>query len=164
MPLGVIDYDLFTTQQHTPNVRIGATHFMDNNLMNLVEYKACFAQRLFIKQIQNNNYRSVLTLLWQSGTSESATVCFVISLSICYWLFKCGVLRIMCRVWECVWVCVFTRVSEGDMVTSKPRLVCKHIRFFTVSVTQLFTSHFVNVHFIVTFHVTTLNKWHFATI
>ncbi len=63
MPLGVIDYDLFTTQQHNPNVRIGATHFMDNNLMNLVEYKACFAQRLFIKQMQNNNYRSVLTLL-----------------------------------------------------------------------------------------------------
>ncbi len=31
----------------------------------------------------------ILTLLWQSGASESATVCFVISLSISYWLFKC---------------------------------------------------------------------------
>ncbi len=27
---------------------------------------------------------------------ESATVCFVISLSICYRLFKCGVLRVVC--------------------------------------------------------------------
>ncbi len=30
----------------------------------------------------------ILTLLWQSGASESATVCFVISLSICYWLLR----------------------------------------------------------------------------
>ncbi len=37
-----------------------------------------------------------LTLLWQSGASESATVCFVISLSICYWLLKCGGLCIVC--------------------------------------------------------------------
>ncbi len=40
-------------------------------------------------------------LLWQSGASESATVCFVISLSICYWLWfwfaiKCRVLRVVC--------------------------------------------------------------------
>ncbi len=53
-------------------------------------------------------------LLWQSGASESATVCFVISLSICYWLFKCGVLRIVC-------VCVWER--GGDTVTQQ-RLVC----------------------------------------
>ncbi len=38
----------------------------------------------------------ILTLLWQSVASESATVCFVISLSIRYWLFKCGVLRAVC--------------------------------------------------------------------
>ncbi len=38
----------------------------------------------------------ILTLLWQSGASESATVCFVISLSICYWLFKCRVLQVVC--------------------------------------------------------------------
>ncbi len=55
----------------------------------------------------------ILTLLWQSGASESATVCFVISLSICYWLLKCRVLRVVCvSVWVregrsvvCVWVC-----------------------------------------------------------
>ncbi len=43
-----------------------------------------------------------LTVLWQSGASESsATVCFVISL-ICYWLLKCGVLHVVC-------VCVCAR-------------------------------------------------------
>ncbi len=46
----------------------------------------------------------ILTLLWQSGTSESATVCFVISLSICYWLFTCRVLRVLC-VCVCALVC-----------------------------------------------------------
>ncbi len=54
-----------------------ATHFMDNSFMNLGE-------------------EVILTLLWQSGTCESATVCFVISLSICYWLFKCWVLQVVC--------------------------------------------------------------------
>ncbi len=49
----------------------------------------------------------ILTLLWQSGASESATVCFVISLSICYWLFKCGILRVVC-------VCVWERESERE--------------------------------------------------
>ncbi len=44
----------------------------------------------------------ILTLLWQSGASESATVCFVISLSICYWLLR-----------VCVCVC------EREMVTSQ---------------------------------------------
>ncbi len=57
------------------------THFMDDSFVNLGE-------------------EVILTLLWQSGTSESATVCFVISLSICYWLFKCGVLHVVCA---CVW-------------------------------------------------------------
>ncbi len=46
-----------------------ATHFMDDSFVNLGE-------------------EVILILLWQSGASESATVCFVISLSICYWLFK----------------------------------------------------------------------------
>ncbi len=41
----------------------------------------------------------ILTLLWQSGASDSGTECFVISLSVCYWLFKCGVLSV-------VYVCV----------------------------------------------------------
>ncbi len=50
----------------------------------------------------------ILTLLRQYGASESATVCFVISLSICYWLFNCRVLRIVC---VCVLVC--EREREG---------------------------------------------------
>ncbi len=44
----------------------------------------------------------ILTLLWQSGASESVTV---ISLSICYWLFKSIV---------CVCVCVCSRVWERE--------------------------------------------------
>ncbi len=55
-------------------------HFMDDRFMNLGE-------------------EVILTLLWQSGASESSTVCFVISLSICYWQLKCGVLCVVC-VWE----------------------------------------------------------------
>ncbi len=47
-----------------------AMHFMDDRFVNQGE-------------------EVILTLLWQSGASESATVCFVISLSISYWLFKC---------------------------------------------------------------------------
>ncbi len=54
-------------------------HFMDDRFVNLEEV--------------------ILTFLWKSGTSDSATVCLVIRLSICYWLFKCRVLRVMC-VWE----------------------------------------------------------------
>ncbi len=67
-----------------------ATHFMDDRFVNLGE-------------------EVILTLLWQSGASESATVCFVISLSICYWLLKCRVLRVMC---VCVCVCVWERERE----------------------------------------------------
>ncbi len=59
----------------------------------------------------------ILTLLWQSGASETATVCFVISLNICYWLFKCGVLRVVCER-EChitaSCVCVCSRVWERE--------------------------------------------------
>ncbi len=83
-----------------------ATHFMDDSFVNRGE-------------------EVILTLLWQSGTSESATVCFVISLSICYWLFKCRVLRVVCvceREREsvtsqhcvCVCVCVCWRVWERE--------------------------------------------------
>ncbi len=48
----------------------------------------------------------ILTLLWQSGASESATVCFVISLNICYWLLS---------------VCAHEREREREreMVTSQ---------------------------------------------
>ncbi len=42
----------------------------------------------------------------------SATVSmFVISLSICYWLFKCRVLHVVC---VCVCVCVCSRVRERE--------------------------------------------------
>ncbi len=57
----------------------------------------------------------ILTLLWQSGTSESATV---IRLSICYWLFKWGVLHVVC-------------VCERERVTSQRRVcacVCERER------------------------------------
>ncbi len=53
-----------------------ATHFMNDSFVNLGE-------------------EVILTLLSQSGASESATVCFVISLSICYRLFKCRVLHVV---------------------------------------------------------------------
>ncbi len=77
-----------------------ATHFMDDRFMNLWE-------------------EIILTLLWQSGTSESATVCFVISWSICYWLLKCRVLSIVCvceREWvscRIVCVCLWERESRS---------------------------------------------------
>ncbi len=54
-----------------------ATHFMDDSFVNLGE-------------------EVILNLLWPPGASESPTVCFVISLSICYWLLKCGVLHVVC--------------------------------------------------------------------
>ncbi len=68
----------------------------------------------------------ILTLLWQSGASESATVCFVISLIICYWLFKCWVLLIVCVcALVCVCVCVWERERERERVTSQSRVcVC----------------------------------------
>ncbi len=61
----------------------------------------------------------ILTLLWQSGASESATICFVISLSICYWLLKCRVLRVECVcvcvcVWVSEWVSEWVRASERE--------------------------------------------------
>ncbi len=69
MHLGIIKITYYRT----------AMHFMDDRFVNLEEV--------------------ILTFLWKSGTSDSATVCLVIRLSICYWLFKCRVLRVMC-VWE----------------------------------------------------------------
>ncbi len=50
MQLGIISSDLFTTQQHNPNVQICTTHFMDDSFVNLVEYKAGYARRLFLKK------------------------------------------------------------------------------------------------------------------
>ncbi len=68
-----------------------ATHFMDDCFVNLGE-------------------NVILTLRWQSGASESATVCFGISLSICYWLL---------RVCVCVCVCVRVWEREREGVTSQ---------------------------------------------
>ncbi len=83
----------------------------------------------------------ILTLLWQSGASESATICFVISF--CYWLLKCRVL------WVSEWV--RERERERERVTSQRR-VCErgrhghtavacvlqtHTSIITVSVTRL---------------------------
>ncbi len=80
-----------------------ATHFMDDSFVNLWE-------------------EVILTLQWQSGASESATVCFVISLSICYWLFKWGVLRVVC---VCVCVCV-RRVCERERERERQGHISAH--------------------------------------
>ncbi len=87
-------YLTFRKQMHLGIIKITynrtATDLMDDRFVNLGE-------------------EVILTFLWQSGASESATVCSVISLSICYWLLKYGVLRVVC-----VCVCV------GDKVTQLP--------------------------------------------
>ncbi len=94
-----------------------ATHFMDDRFVNRGE-------------------EVILTLLWQSGASESVSeVCFVINLSICYWLFKCGVLRVVCvcaRVCVCACACVWER--ERDRVAA---CLQTHTSIITVSITRL---------------------------
>ncbi len=97
-----------------------ATHFMDDSFMNLGE-------------------KVILTLLWQS---ESATVYFVNSLRVCYWLFKCRVLHVVC-----VSVCVCEREREEKRsshhseVYSASEIILiaaclqTHTSFITVSVT-----------------------------
>ncbi len=92
----------------------------------------------------------ILTLLWQSAASESATASFVISLSICYWLFKRGVLRVVCvREREsqlqrcvCVYVCIMCVCvcvcSEGDEVTHSPACLQKHMSFIAICHAILF--------------------------
>ncbi len=83
----------------------------------------------------------ILTLLWQSGASESVTVCFVISLSICYWLLKCRVLRVVC-VCVCVWERERERERErqGHITVESAILIAAcvqiHTSFITVSVTR----------------------------
>ncbi len=92
-----------------------STHFMDDHFVNLGE-------------------EVILTLLWQSGASESATVCFVISLSICYWLLR-----------VCEWergtsqrrVFVLACVREGRHCHTTAACVQTHTSIVTVSVTRL---------------------------
>ncbi len=89
-----------------------------------------------------NIWEVILTLLWQSGLLNQRL--YVISLSICYWLFKCGVLRVMCvcvreresKLQRCVCVCacVCERVRQGHTTTA---CVQTHTSFITVSVTRL---------------------------
>ncbi len=43
-------FKLFTTEQHNPNVRICVTHFMNDQFVNLGQYKAGYTQRLFLKK------------------------------------------------------------------------------------------------------------------
>ncbi len=104
-----------------------ATHLMDDSFMNLGE-------------------EVILTLLWQSDTSESATVCFVISSNICYWLFKCGALCACVCVCVCVCACVCVCVRGGSHhsgvysaseVVLTAACVQTHISIITVSVTWL---------------------------
>ncbi len=113
---------LLTIEQHNPDVI--TTHFMDDRFVNLGE-------------------EVILTLLWESSASESATV---ISLNICYWLFKCGDLRIVC---VCVCVCVWARARvcererQSHITASQwlnQKLVCTHTSIITVSLTRLFPS------------------------
>ncbi len=76
----------------------------------------------------------ILTLLWQSGASESVTVSmFCFSLSICYWLFKCWVL-------SCV--CAHETERQGHITVESAVLttacvVQTHTSIITVSVTRL---------------------------
>ncbi len=91
----------------------------------------------------------ILTLLWQSGASESATVCFVISLILaidCLNTEFCAlcvcereshsVASCVC-VCVCVCSCVCSRVWEGDKVT-QPLLVCTYEIHHGVCHTTLF--------------------------
>ncbi len=89
-----------------------ATHFMDDRFVNLGE-------------------EVILALLW-AGASELATVCFVISWSICYWLFKCVVLRVVCAC-----VCVLTCVRGRHSHTTTACVLQTHMTIITVSVTWL---------------------------
>ncbi len=45
----------YRTEQHNPNVRICAMHFMDDSFVILGQYKASCAQRLFLKKKKKKN-------------------------------------------------------------------------------------------------------------
>ncbi len=94
----------------------------------------------------------ILTLLWQSGASESETVCFVISLfaidcsnaefcasCVCVWERESHI-TVSC---VCVCVCVWERERAGH-ITACQRLIAvclqSHTSIITVSVTWLCSS------------------------
>ncbi len=87
----------FVFNSSTPNVRI-----LQRILWTTVLWTYRVQVWLCTKSIKKRRVNP--TLLWQSGASESATVSMFISSSICYWLFKCRVLRVTRRVWVCVCV------------------------------------------------------------
>ncbi len=54
-------------RKHNPNVRICATHFMDDCFVNLGEYKAGCAQRLFLKKNRvNSDFAMTIWHFWIS--------------------------------------------------------------------------------------------------
>ncbi len=57
---------LFTTQQHNPNVQICATHFMDDSFVNLGQYKAGYAWRLFLKKKVHSDFAMTIWRFWIS--------------------------------------------------------------------------------------------------
>ncbi len=76
--------------------------------------------------------------------NQQLQVCFVINSSICYWLFKCGVLHVMYRVCVCVCVCVWGKQSHLSGVYSSSEIFLTaacvlqiHTSIITVSVTRL---------------------------
>ncbi len=65
-----------------------------------------------------------------SGASESAPVgCFIISLSIYYWLFKCGVLHIVC-------VCVWERERQDHITVESAVLIAACVQIHTSIITE----------------------------
>ncbi len=76
---------------------------MNSNALNGRQFREHRRVQGYLKKGVNSDF--AMTIL----ASESSTVCFVISSSICYWLFKCRVLSIMHRVCVCVCVCVCVR-------------------------------------------------------
>ncbi len=80
-------------------------------------YHNAFYGRLFLKHRRECNSDFAMTI-WPFWISN--WLCFVISLSICYWLFKCGVLHSVC-VCECESVCVCVCVCVCACVWDKER-------------------------------------------
>ncbi len=91
-----------------------ATHFMDDCFVNLEE-------------------EIILTLLWQSGTSESTTACFVFSLSIYYWLFKCGFVRVCVCVWERERERENERARERERERERERVTSQHMSLILIA-------------------------------
>ncbi len=84
MHLGIIKIILLTTEQHNLDVRICATHFMDDRFLNLEE-------------------EVNLTLLWKSGASESVTVSMFFFIKV--FAIDCSNAE-FCASCVCVCVCV----------------------------------------------------------